>query len=79
MNKVAIFRIDGTSPSLIEVWGDKLPNLRKFRGGGVYGELESTIPPVSCPAWPCMFTGKNPGEIGMYGFISVEAGGEAQS
>jgi len=44
--------------------------------GGVYGELESTIPPVTCPAWPCMFTGRNPGKIGMYSFISVEAGGE---
>ena len=76
MDKVAILGIDGASLSLIEQWKDELPNLRKIMEGGVYGELESTIPPVTCPAWPCMFTGRNPGKIGMYGFISVEAGGE---
>ncbi|MCD6600301.1 MAG: alkaline phosphatase family protein [Dehalococcoidia bacterium] len=72
MNKVAILGIDGASPKLIEQWRDELPNLKRIMEGGVYGELESTIPPVTCPAWPCMFTGKNPGKIGMYGFISVD-------
>ena len=37
---------------------------------GVYGELKSTLPPLTSPAWPAMFTGKNPGKLGMFGFIS---------
>ena len=76
MGKVAIVGIDGGSLELIERWKDELPNFRRIMENGVYGELESTLPPVTCPAWPCMFTGKNPGKLGLYGFISVETGGE---
>lgn len=76
MNEVVIFGIDGASPKLIEQWQDELPNLKRIMQGGVYGELESTMPPVTCPAWPCMFTGRNPGQLGMYGFTSIEPGGE---
>lgn len=68
MDKVVIFGIDGGSLKLIEQWQDELPNLKKIMENGVYGELESTFPPVTCPAWPCMFTGKNPGKLGMYDF-----------
>ncbi len=46
---------------------------------GVYGELESTMPPVTCPAWPCMFTGKNPGKLGMYYFIDSSISEKGQN
>ncbi len=71
MSKVVIFGIDGASLKLIERWQDELPTLRKIMENGVFGELESTIPPVTAPAWPCMFTGKNPGQIGMYSFTTA--------
>ncbi len=71
MSKVVVFGIDGGSLKLIEEWKDVLPNLRHIMEEGSYGELESTIPPVTCPAWPCMFTGKNPGKLGMYGFTTI--------
>ena len=35
---------------------------------GTYGELESTIPPITVPAWMCMMTSRDPGELGIYGF-----------
>ena len=35
---------------------------------GIYGELESTIPPITVPAWMCMMTSRDPGELGIYGF-----------
>lgn len=76
MNKVVIFGIDGASLKLIEQWQDELPNLKRIMEGGTCGELESTMPPVTCPAWPCMFTGKNPGKLGMYGFVSIQPGEE---
>ena len=68
MSKVFILGIDGGTLSLIERWQDELPNFREIMKNGVYGELESTIPPISCPAWPCMFTGKNPAKLNIYGF-----------
>lgn len=71
MSKVFIMGIDGGSLKLIEEWQDELPNLRKVMKNGVYGELESTIPPVTCPAWPCMFTGKNPAKLNIYGFMAL--------
>ena len=76
MNKLVVFGIDGGSLKLIEQWRDELPNLKRIMEGGVYGELEPTIPPLTCPAWPCMFTGRNPCKIGIYSRISVEVGGE---
>ena len=71
MSKVFILGIDGGSLKLIEQWQDELPNFREIMKNGVYGELESTIPPVTCPAWPCMFTGKNPAKLGIYGFMAL--------
>ena len=35
---------------------------------GTWGTLESTIPPITVPAWTCMMTGKDPGQLGLYGF-----------
>jgi len=72
MRKVILFGIDGGSLKLIERWKDELPNFKRIMEGSVFGELESTVPPLSCPAWPCMFTGKNPGKLGMYDFISLQ-------
>jgi len=45
-----------------------LPNIRKLMENGIYGELESTIPAITCPAWMSMMTSKNPGKLGFYGF-----------
>ena len=74
MDKIVIFGIDGGSLKLIEQWEDELPNFKQIMENGAYGELQSTVPPLTCPAWPCMFTGKNPGEIGMYGFSGLQLG-----
>jgi predicted AlkP superfamily phosphohydrolase/phosphomutase len=37
--------------------------------GGVHGELSSTLPPVTSPAWPTFMTGCNPGKHGVFDFI----------
>jgi predicted AlkP superfamily phosphohydrolase/phosphomutase len=36
--------------------------------GGVSGQLKSTIPPVTPPAWVSFMTGKNPGKHGVFDF-----------
>lgn len=49
-------------------WRDKLPNLKSLMEKGLWGELESTIPAITVPAWMSMMTSKNPGKLGFYGF-----------
>jgi predicted AlkP superfamily phosphohydrolase/phosphomutase len=35
---------------------------------GTYGELTSTIPAITVPAWASMLSSKDPGQLGFYGF-----------
>jgi predicted AlkP superfamily phosphohydrolase/phosphomutase len=69
MRKVFLLGLDCAAPELIfDKWRQELPNLRGLIEKGIYGKLESTIPPITCPAWMSMATGKNPGRLGFYGF-----------
>ena len=45
-----------------------LPNLTKLRRRGAWGPLRSVAPPITVPAWACMVSGRDPGELGLYGF-----------
>lgn len=75
-NKVAIFGIDGGSLALIKQWQDELPVFKHIMNSGIYGEMQSTIPAMTCPAWACMFTGKNPGKLGIYDFMHLQLNSE---
>lgn len=67
--KVAIIGLDCAAPQLVfDRWIGQLPNIRRLMDTGVYGELESIIPPITVPAWTSMMTSKDPGELGFYGF-----------
>ncbi len=67
--KVCLIGLDCAAPELVfERWRDDLPNLDRLMRQGVWGPLESTIPPITVPAWMCMMTGRDPGALGIYGF-----------
>jgi predicted AlkP superfamily phosphohydrolase/phosphomutase len=67
--KVMVIGLDCATPQLVfDQWRDDLPNLRELMESGTYGELESTVPPITVPAWMSMVTGKDPGQLGFYGF-----------
>ena len=69
MTKVLILGLDCADPRLVfDRWRQELPNLRRLMEAGVWGPLQSTIPPITVPAWACMMTGRDPGELGIYGF-----------
>lgn len=69
IEKVAVIGLDCCEPSLVfDKWYDDLPNLRRLMQSGLYGNLESCLPPITVPAWTCMTTGKDPGTLGVYGF-----------
>ncbi len=59
--------LDCAAPEIL--FGDeRLTNLRRLMSGGIYGRLESVIPPITVPAWMCMTTSQDPGSLGVYGF-----------
>jgi len=67
--KVFVLGLDCVPPELLfDRWTDQLPNIKKLISTGIYGELESTIPAITCPAWTSMMTSANPGRLGIYGF-----------
>src|SRR5207248_2981432 len=65
--KICILGLDCAAPEVI--FGDeRLVNIRRLMDTGVYGRLESVIPPITVPAWMCMSTSQDPGSLGVYGF-----------
>ncbi len=66
--KVLVIGLDCLTPQL--VFGENLnnlPNIRRLAEKGVWGRMRSTVPPITCPAWMAMMTGKDPGTLGCYG------------
>lgn len=45
-----------------------MPNVRRLLSRGVHSVLKTTDPPISIPSWSVMFTGVDPGTLGLYGF-----------
>ncbi len=76
MTKLLIVGLDGATLDLIKPWAEQghLPALAQLMRDGVTGPLESTLPPVTSPAWPTFMTGKNPGKHGVFDFIRPSAG-----
>jgi predicted AlkP superfamily phosphohydrolase/phosphomutase len=67
--KVAVIGLDCAPPQLVfDQWREDLPNLNKLMQRGVYGKLESSVPPITVPAWSSMMSSKDPGQLGFYGF-----------
>jgi predicted AlkP superfamily phosphohydrolase/phosphomutase len=72
--RVAVIGLDCADPGLVfDRWLDELPNLRRLVGSGTWGALRSTDPPITVPAWSCMLSGRDPGELGIYGFRNRSA------
>jgi len=51
-----------------------MPNLKGLIESGAYSNLESTIPPVTPPAWTAFMTGCNPGKSGVFDFYEYQEG-----
>ena len=67
--RVAVIGLDCADPGLVfGRWLDELPNIRGLVERGTWGPLRSVDPPITVPAWSCMLTSRDPGELGIYGF-----------
>lgn len=74
LSKVLIIGLDGATWTVLEPYIQKglLPNLARLRSQGCWGELRSTLPPLTAPAWSSFLTGKNPGSHGVFHFIPLD-------
>ncbi len=72
--RVIVIGLDGATWDLIKPLADegKLPAFKKLMHEGAWGELKSTVPPVTAPAWASFLTGKNPGKTGIYDFLCLK-------
>lgn len=69
VDKVLIIGLDCADPGLVfDRFLDDLPNLRTLSQRSLFGTMESCVPPITIPAWTCMATSKDPGQLGVYGF-----------
>ena len=67
--KVMVIGLDCADPELVfGRWLSDLPNIKRVLEAGVHGKLRSITPPITVPAWMCMMTSRDPGELGIYGF-----------
>ena len=68
--RVTVIGLDGATFNLLDrlrAAGD-MPELDRLMRAGCHGELRSTFPPLTPPAWSSFMTGKNPGKHGVVSF-----------
>lgn len=67
-NRLVVIGLDGADWSLIKKFSEEgsLPNFTKLMEDGEYGDLISVQPPITIPAWMCMFTGNSPVDFDAY-------------
>jgi predicted AlkP superfamily phosphohydrolase/phosphomutase len=67
--KLFVIGLDCAAPELVfDRWQADLPNLSRLAQQGVWGEMYSSTPAITVPAWTCMMSSKDPGTLGIYGF-----------
>ena len=67
--RLAVIGLDCVTPELLfGPWLDEMPNVRRLMDDGMHGNLMSTVPPITVPAWMAMMTSQDPGMLGIYGF-----------
>jgi predicted AlkP superfamily phosphohydrolase/phosphomutase len=65
--RTLVIGLDCAAPEIL-LRDTRLHHLRRLMSRGVFGRLESVIPPITVPAWMCMATSQDPGSLGVYGF-----------
>lgn len=73
-SKVLIIGLDGGTWKILKPMMDSgtMPNLKRLAENGALGILQSTVPPVTAPAWASFQTGVNPGKHGIYDFQTFD-------
>lgn len=68
-DKLLLIGLDSAAPALVfDRWRDRLPTLSGLMARGAHARMLSSNPPITVPAWTCLASGYDPGELGCYGF-----------
>jgi predicted AlkP superfamily phosphohydrolase/phosphomutase len=80
-DRILIIGLDGATWDVLVPWiqDGTLPHLKRLKEKGVWGDLASTLPPLTAPAWATFMTGKNPGKHGVFHFIVRHQDAEAST
>lgn len=72
--RILVIGLDGATFDLIKPWAaeGRLPALSCLMNQGAHASLESTLPPMTAPAWTSFATGTNPGRHRLYDWIARE-------
>ncbi len=70
--RIIVLGVDGLDPDILRgLFSEgKCSNLRKIAASGFFHNLATSYPPQSPVAWASMATGTNPGQHGIFDFIS---------
>ena len=66
MSKIVILGLSGLNPELVRKWLKDLPNMARMQQEGIWGEMQSTVPPTIPAAWTSALSGRNPGVFGFW-------------
>jgi predicted AlkP superfamily phosphohydrolase/phosphomutase len=67
--RVLVLGLDCASPHLIfDQFKADLPTFSRLAATGTWGELTSSTPCITVPAWASMTSSRDPGVLGVYGF-----------
>jgi predicted AlkP superfamily phosphohydrolase/phosphomutase len=67
--RLVVVGLDCAPPSIVfDRYRAAMPTVARAMGRGTWGPLRSTVPPITVPAWASMTSGRDPGELGLYGF-----------
>jgi predicted AlkP superfamily phosphohydrolase/phosphomutase len=73
--RLVILGLDSVSPDLLyRRFASETPRLQALLAKSAKGTLRSCDPPITVPAWAVMFSGVDPGSLGLYGFRHRTAG-----
>lgn len=74
MKKVVVVGVDAGCWDMLKlgIAEGKLPTFQRLIKEGVSGELKSTVPYVTWPAWTSAITGVNPGKHNIFNFVTFE-------
>lgn len=74
MTRLLTLGLDGAAWHKLDRMMDDgaLPNLSRLVEEGTRAPLQTVKPPVTCPAWRCSTSGKNPGKVGVYWWLNLD-------
>lgn len=74
--KVMVIGLDCAPPAFVfDRYQHVMPNVTRLMRRGAWGPMRSCVPPITVPAWTCMVSGRDAGELGLYGFRNRDRGG----